>query len=43
MGDLADSDQIMNNTLFLGTYPGLTVEMIEKEIAVIQSFAQGDT
>ena len=43
VGDLADSDQIMNNTLFLGTYPGLTVEMLEKEIAVIQSFAQGDT
>jgi CDP-6-deoxy-D-xylo-4-hexulose-3-dehydrase len=43
VGVLADSDQIMNNTLFLGTYPGLTVEMLEKEIAVIQSFAQGDT
>ena len=42
VGDLRDSDQIMNNTLFLGTYPGLTSEMLEKEIAVIQLFAQGN-
>ena len=42
VGDLRDSDQIMNNTLFLGTYPGLTAEMLEKEIAVIQLFAQGN-
>ena len=41
VGDLGNSDQIMNNTLFLGTYPGLTAEMLEKEIAVVQSFAQG--
>ena len=43
VGNLGDSDRIMNNTLFLGTYPGLTVEMLEKEISVIQLFAQGDT
>ena len=41
VGDLADSDQIMNNTLFLGTYPGLTAEMLQAEIGVIQAFARG--
>jgi CDP-6-deoxy-D-xylo-4-hexulose-3-dehydrase len=38
VGDLADSDVIMNNTLFLGTYPGLTEEMLQAEIRVIQDF-----
>ena len=38
VGDLSDSDQIMNNTLFLGTYPGLTAEMLEAEISVIKKF-----
>jgi CDP-6-deoxy-D-xylo-4-hexulose-3-dehydrase len=39
VGNLADSDRIMTNTLFLGTYPGLTTEMVQTEIGVIQSFA----
>ena len=38
VGDLADSDVIMNSTLFLGTYPGLTAEMLNAEIGVISSF-----
>lgn len=38
VGDLVDSDQIMNNTLFLGTYPGLTLEMLQVEIDVINAF-----
>ena len=38
IGDLSGSDQIMSNTLFLGTYPGLTNEMLEAEIAVIGAF-----
>ena len=38
IGDLKNSDTIMNNTLFLGTYPGLSIEMLEAEIAVITSF-----
>lgn len=38
VGDLAHSDQIMNNTLFLGTYPGLTAEMLKVEISVIREF-----
>ena len=38
VGELADSDVIMNSTLFLGTYPGLTAEMLASEIGVIQTF-----
>ena len=41
VGDLVDSDQIMNNTLFLGTYPGLTQEMLQAEIDVIKTFVSG--
>jgi hypothetical protein len=33
------SDEIMNHTLFLGTFPGLTDAMIEREIEVIQNYA----
>jgi CDP-6-deoxy-D-xylo-4-hexulose-3-dehydrase len=32
------ADEIMANTLFLGTYPGLTSEMLKEEIDVISSF-----
>ena len=39
VGQLSDSDNIMNTTLFLGTYPGLTHQMLEKEVNVIQDFA----
>lgn len=38
IGELAGSDEIMTDTLFLGTYPGLTIEMLEAEIAVIRRF-----
>lgn len=38
IGDLAESDLIMNNTLFLGTYPGLTKEMLQYMIDVISKF-----
>ena len=40
INDLHGSDHIMNHTLFLGTYPGLTAEMLEHEINVIQKFAE---
>lgn len=40
VGDLADSDVIMNSTLFLGTYPGLTEPMLQAEIGVIQAFVK---
>ena len=32
VGDLAGADEIMIDTLFLGTYPGLTAPMLAKEI-----------
>ena len=38
VGDLSGSDAIMADTLFLGTYPGLTESMLAKEIAVIRQF-----
>jgi len=40
VGDLSDSDLIMNNTLFLGTYPGLTNSMLNSEIRVIKAFVE---
>jgi CDP-6-deoxy-D-xylo-4-hexulose-3-dehydrase len=40
VGDMAGSDTIMNSTLFLGTYPGLTKAMLDREIAVIVNFAR---
>lgn len=35
---LEGSDEIMNSTLFLGTYPGLTEAMLQAEVEVIRSF-----
>jgi len=40
VGHLPDADAIMNNTLFLGTYPGLTEAMLQAEIGVIQAFVK---
>jgi CDP-4-dehydro-6-deoxyglucose reductase, E1 len=37
---LPGADAIMNQALFLGTYPGLTSAMLEYEIAVLQEFAR---
>jgi len=37
-GELPGADRIMKHTLFLGTYPGLTVEMIDYMIQVIRDF-----
>ncbi|RNC90845.1 MAG: lipopolysaccharide biosynthesis protein RfbH [Synechococcus sp. YX04-3] len=39
VGDMSGSDNIMLNTLFLGTYPGLTIDMLEKVAQVIEEFA----
>lgn len=36
IGDLTGSDIIMNDTIFLGTYPGLTIEMLDEVISVVQ-------
>ena len=40
-GELSGSDTIMNNTLFLGTYPGLTPEMLNAMITTINAFVHG--
>lgn len=37
-GDTKYSDEIMNRTLFLGTYPGLTKTMIKYEVKIISDF-----
>jgi len=38
ISSLDGSDQIMNTNLFLGTYPGLTNDMIHHEINIIRTF-----
>lgn len=38
IGDLKNTDRIMNDTFFLGTYPGLGTEQIEYSISVIDNF-----
>ena len=40
VGDLAGADRIMNQALFLGTYPGLTPAMLDYEIDVIRKFVR---
>jgi CDP-6-deoxy-D-xylo-4-hexulose-3-dehydrase len=39
VGEMVGSDEIMNSTLFLGTYPGLTEAMLATEVNVIRQFA----
>ena len=39
VGEMEGSDEIMANTLFLGTYPGLTAQMLSSEVDVITSFS----
>ena len=38
--EMVGADEIMNNTLFLGTYPGLTNEMLKAEVEMIKTFAK---
>ena len=38
VGELKGADHIMRQSLFLGTYPGLTPEMLSYEIQVIRDF-----
>lgn len=38
VSDMSGSDEIMNNTLFIGTYPGLDSRMLKAEISVITAF-----
>jgi CDP-6-deoxy-D-xylo-4-hexulose-3-dehydrase len=39
-GNLTGADILMNQGLFLGTYPGLTQEMLDYEIDQIQRFVK---
>ena len=38
IGEMCGADQLMNEAIFLGTYPGLTEEMVNREVAVIHKF-----
>ena len=38
VGNLKGADQLMNQALFLGTYPGLSEKMLEYEISSIKKF-----
>lgn len=40
IGDLAGSDRVMNDALFVGIYPGLTDEMLDYVAGVIRKFAE---
>ncbi len=39
-GDLTNTDIVMNDTFFIGVYPGITVEMIEYMIDTFEKFFQ---
>lgn len=38
IGEMSGADQLKNEAIFLGTYPGLTEEMVNREVAVIHKF-----
>ncbi len=38
--EMSGADQLMQQAIFLGTYPGLTDEMIDHELALIHQFVQ---
>jgi CDP-6-deoxy-D-xylo-4-hexulose-3-dehydrase len=40
VGEVTGADAIMNQALFLGTYPGLTKEMMDYEIETIRAFVR---
>jgi len=40
VGEMTGADEIMNSAIFLGTYPGLTKEMMDYEIETIRKFAR---
>jgi CDP-6-deoxy-D-xylo-4-hexulose-3-dehydrase len=40
VGEVQGADAIMNGTLFLGTYPGLTTTMLRQVIQVVHSYIQ---
>ena len=40
VNEMIGADQLMNQALFLGTYPGLSKEMIEREVNLISEFVE---
>jgi CDP-6-deoxy-D-xylo-4-hexulose-3-dehydrase len=40
VGEMKGADEIMNQAIFLGTYPGLTNEMMDYEIETIREFVR---
>ena len=38
VGNLENTDQIMNNTFFLGTFPGISFEQIDYTMGIIKKF-----
>ena len=40
VGDMTGADEIMNRTLFIGVYPGLSSDMLDYMIDCISSFAK---
>ena len=38
VGDLKNTDYIMNNSLWIGVYPGLTQEMLDFMVNKIETF-----
>jgi CDP-6-deoxy-D-xylo-4-hexulose-3-dehydrase len=43
VGDLAGADRIMNEAVFVGTYPGLSAENLAYIVKTIRSFVAGKT
>jgi len=43
VGPLVNTDLVMNNTLWIGLYPGLTQDMIAYVVETLQSFARGSS
>jgi len=40
VGDLSGADQIMNEALFIGTYPGLTTAMLDYMVDMVRGFVK---
>ncbi len=40
VGEMIGAEEIMNQAIFLGTYPGLTAEMLAYEVQVIRDFVK---
>lgn len=40
IGEMTGADEIMNQAIFVGTYPGLTREMMDYEIEIIRDFVK---